>query len=40
LRAESVWDDMARKVLSDRGLSTGLGPVGKINGVPLSQYKN
>jgi NitT/TauT family transport system substrate-binding protein len=40
LRAESVWDDMARKVLSDRGLSTGLGPVGVINGVPLSQYKN
>jgi NitT/TauT family transport system substrate-binding protein len=40
LRAESVWDDMARKVLSDRGLKTGLGPVGVINGVPLSQYKN
>ena len=40
LRAESVWDGMARKVLSDRGLKTGLGPVGKINGVPLSQYKN
>jgi len=40
LRAESVWDDMARKVLSDRGLKTGLGPIGVINGVPLSQYKN
>lgn len=37
LRAESVWDDMARKVLKDRGLSS---PIGKIDGVPLSQYKN
>ncbi|MEE8350823.1 MAG: ABC transporter substrate-binding protein [Rhodospirillales bacterium] len=37
LRPESVWDDMARKVLKDRGLSS---PLGKIDGVPLSQYKN
>jgi len=36
LRPESVWDDMARKVLKDRGLSS---PIGKIDGVPLSQYK-
>jgi NitT/TauT family transport system substrate-binding protein len=37
LRPESVWDDMARQVLKDRGLSS---PLGKIDGVPLSQYKN
>jgi NitT/TauT family transport system substrate-binding protein len=37
LRPESVWDDMARKVLKDRGLTS---PLGKIDGVPLSQYKN
>jgi NitT/TauT family transport system substrate-binding protein len=37
LRPESVWDDMARKVLKARGLTS---PVGKIDGVPLSQYKN
>ena len=37
LRPESVWDDMARKVMKDRGLSS---PIGKIDGVPLSQYKN
>jgi NitT/TauT family transport system substrate-binding protein len=37
LRAESVWDDMARKVLKDRGLSS---PLGTIKGVPLSEYKN
>jgi NitT/TauT family transport system substrate-binding protein len=37
LRAESVWDDMARKVMNDRGLKS---PIGKIDGVPLSQYKN
>ncbi|MEE2698061.1 MAG: ABC transporter substrate-binding protein [Pseudomonadota bacterium] len=37
LRPESVWDDMARKVLKDRGLSS---PIGKIDGVPLSKYKN
>jgi NitT/TauT family transport system substrate-binding protein len=36
LRAESVWDDMARKVMKDRGLSS---PLGKIDGVPMSQYK-
>lgn len=36
LRAESVWDEMARKVLADRGLKS---PIGVINGVPLSQYK-
>jgi len=36
LRPESVWDDMARKVLKDRGLSS---PIGKIDGVPLSKYK-
>ncbi|MDA0306493.1 MAG: ABC transporter substrate-binding protein [Proteobacteria bacterium] len=36
LRAESVWDDMARQVLKDRGLKS---PLGVINGVPLSQYK-
>jgi NitT/TauT family transport system substrate-binding protein len=37
LRPESVWDDMARKVLKARGLTS---PIGKIDGVPLSQYKN
>jgi NitT/TauT family transport system substrate-binding protein len=37
LRPESVWDDMARKVMKDRGLSS---PLGKIDGVPLSKYKN
>jgi NitT/TauT family transport system substrate-binding protein len=37
LRPESVWDDMARKVMKDRGLSS---PIGKIDGVPLSKYKN
>jgi NitT/TauT family transport system substrate-binding protein len=37
LRPQSVWDEMARKVLKDRGLSS---PVGKIDGVPLSEYKN
>ena len=36
LRPESVWDDMARKVLKERGLSS---PLGKIDGVPLSMYK-
>ena len=36
LRPESVWDDMARKVLKARGLTS---PIGKIDGVPLSQYK-
>jgi NitT/TauT family transport system substrate-binding protein len=36
LRAESVWDDMARQVLCDRGLKS---PRGQIDGVPLSQYK-
>jgi NitT/TauT family transport system substrate-binding protein len=37
LRPESVWDDMARKVMKDRGLSS---PLVKIDGVPLSKYKN
>ena len=37
LRPESVWDDMARKILKERGLKS---PLGKIDGVPLSQYKN
>ena len=37
LRKESVWDDVARQVLKDRGLSS---PLGKIDGVPMSQYKN
>jgi len=27
---------MARKVMKDRGLSS---PIGKIDGVPMSQYK-
>jgi NitT/TauT family transport system substrate-binding protein len=36
LRKESVWDDMARKVLADRGLKS---PLGKIDGVPMSSYK-
>jgi NitT/TauT family transport system substrate-binding protein len=36
LRKESVWDDMARKVLADRGLKS---PLGKIDGVPMSAYK-
>ena len=37
LRPESVWDGMARKILKERGLKS---PLGKIDGVPLSQYKN
>jgi NitT/TauT family transport system substrate-binding protein len=37
LRPEAVWDGMARQILKERGLSS---PVGKINGVPMSQYKN
>lgn len=37
LRAESVWDGVAREVLKARGLSS---PLGKIDGVPLSEYKN
>ena len=36
LRAEAVWDDVAREVLKARGLSS---PLGKIDGVPLSNYK-
>lgn len=37
LRPEAVWDGMARQILKERGLSS---PVGKIDGVPMSQYKN
>ncbi len=37
LRPESIWDGMARKILKERGLKS---PLGKIDGVPLSQYKN
>ena len=37
LRPESVWDGMARKILKERGLKS---PLGKIDGVPLSKYKN
>ena len=36
LRPESVWDDMARKILKERGLKS---PLGKIDGVPLSEYR-
>jgi len=37
LRSESIWDGMARKILKERGLKS---PLGKIDGVPLSKYKN
>ncbi|MEK9673760.1 MAG: ABC transporter substrate-binding protein [Rhodospirillaceae bacterium] len=36
LRKEAVWDDMARKILAERGLKS---PIATIKGVPLSQYK-
>ncbi len=35
LREGAVYDDMARKVLADRGLTS---PIAVIKGVPLSQY--
>ena len=37
LRPQSVYDEVARQVLKDRGLKS---PIGKIDGVPLSEYKN
>ena len=36
LRPQSVYDEVARQVLEDRGLKS---PLGKIDGVPMSQYK-
>jgi len=36
LRPQSVYDEVARQVLADRGLKS---PLGKIDGVPMSQYR-
>jgi len=36
LRPQSVYDEVARQVLADRGLKS---PLGKIDGVPMSKYK-
>ena len=36
LRPQAVYDEVARQVLADRGLKS---PLGKIDGVPLSEYR-
>ena len=36
IRPQSVYDEVARQVLADRGLKS---PLGKIDGVPMSEYR-